>query len=104
MRGKVCLSAVAACAIGVSAASANPVDIGSRRELFVDYFIIGSTTNAALVLQPPKDEGVVLRFDRPWEGSESAAYATVLQDGPLYRLYYRGLPTDDEADQAYCYA
>jgi hypothetical protein len=83
-----------------------PVKIGSRRELFVDQFLIDKLTGAALALERPHDEGIVLRFDKPWEGL-FCGYATVIKDGPLYRLYYRGLP-DDGADgsnkEVTCYA
>jgi hypothetical protein len=49
---------------------------------------------------------MVLRFDKPWEGS-FCGYATVLQDGPLYRLYYRGRPEtgrDGSDGEVTCYA
>jgi len=79
------------------------VDIGSRRELFVDHLLIASMSNATHVLQTPTDEGVVFRFDRPWEGMASA-YVTMFQDGPLYRMYYRGQPTENAGDSRTCYA
>jgi hypothetical protein len=72
--------------------AAEPVALGSRRELFVDGFLIDKLSGASLTLERPRDEGVVLRFDKPWEGA-FCGYATVLRDGDLFRLYYRGLPT-----------
>ncbi len=68
-----------------------PIDIGSRRELFVDHYLIDQLQGAQLRLQPPQPREVVLKFDRPWEGLY-CGYETVLQDGDRYRLYYRGLP------------
>ncbi|MFV1967295.1 MAG: hypothetical protein ACC628_17845 [Pirellulaceae bacterium] len=65
--------------------------IGSRRELFVDRYLIDHLKNARLVLHSPQAREVVLRFDKPWEGLYSG-YATVLKDGDVYRLYYRGMP------------
>jgi len=79
------------------------VDIGSRRELFVDHLLIESMSNATHVLQTPTDEGVAFRFDLPWEGMASG-YVTVIPDGGLYRLYYRGLPTENVDDSRTCYA
>jgi len=68
------------------------VALGSRRELFVDRFLIDRLAGgAAMALERPRDEGIALRLDRPWEGPFSG-YATVIRDGPLTRLYYRGLP------------
>ena len=66
-----------------------PIDIGSRRELFVSRFLIGKLDRASLVLHEPRDEGEVLRFDQPWEGLH-AGYCTVLRDGKRFRAYYRG--------------
>src|SRR5689334_20787311 len=82
------------------------IALGSRRELFVDSFLIDRLTGAALMLEQPRDEGIVLRFDKPWEG-RFCGYATVLHDGPLYRLYYRGSPeagSDASNREVTCYA
>jgi len=69
---------------------AEPVDIGSRRELFVDLTLIDSVEGKAeLKLHHPTPREIPLRFDEPWEGNASG-YPTVFQDGELYRMYYRG--------------
>ncbi|MCC6124883.1 MAG: discoidin domain-containing protein [Pirellulales bacterium] len=65
--------------------------LDSRRELFVDSYLIEKLVHARLALNRPRDEGIVLQFDKPWEGPFSG-YCTVIRDGPKYRLYYRGLP------------
>ena len=44
------------------------INLESRVELFVDYFLIDHLENARLVLHEPIDEGPVLHFDNPWEG------------------------------------
>jgi hypothetical protein len=69
-----------------------PIELDSRRELFVDRFLIDRLENVRLELNSPRDEGVVLRFDKPWEGP-FCAYCTVIHDADKYRCYYRGLPT-----------
>src|SRR6266542_3053602 len=82
------------------------VRLGSRRELFADRFLIDRLKGASLALERPHDEGAVLRFDKPWEG-RFCGYATVIKDGPLYRLYYRGLPDaggDGSNREVTCYA
>ena len=61
------------------------------RQNLVDEHLIESLDGARLELCVPRSEGSVLRFDRPWEGAFSG-YATVLQDGERFLLYYRGLP------------
>ncbi len=71
--------------------AADPVDIGSRRELFVDHYLIESLNGARLVLHRPQAQEIVLRFDQPWEGLYSG-YETVLKDRDKFRFYYRGMP------------
>ncbi len=65
------------------------IDIGSRRELFVDSLLIARLEGARLQLQEPVPAGVAIRYDQPWEDA-LAFYSTVIQDGDVYRLYYRG--------------
>jgi hypothetical protein len=69
----------------------DPIDIGSRRELFVDRLLIDQLDGARLKLHTPVEREQILRFDQPWEGSYSN-YSTVLRDGHEIRLYYRGGP------------
>ena len=75
---------------GLGAAAA--IDVGDRRELFVDGYLIDALSGVRLTLHEPRDEGVALRFDRPWEGP-FCGYCTVLQDGERRLLYYRGKST-----------
>lgn len=83
------------------------VDIGSRRELFVDRFLIDRMTGTAqLRLHRPVDRGPVLRFDAPWEG-RFCAYVTVLHPTvDKYQMYYRGMNGGSDTDdgQVTCYA
>ncbi len=76
------------------AAQAAPLAIGSKLQLLVDDALIAQMRNVRLKLHSPQPQEVVLRFDAPWEGNNSA-YATVLQDGPEYRLYYRAFGNSD---------
>ena len=89
---------------GAEASVAKTLDIGSRRELFVDGYLIDRLDNVQQAVQEPRREDVALRFDNPWEGKFSA-YPTVIHDGDLYRMYYRGLPDSTKGTRAYtCYA
>jgi len=78
--------------ITTAAHSAEPIDIGSRRELFVDRHLIERMDKARLKLYRPAPREVSLVRNRPWEGNVSG-YTTVFQDGDLYRMYYRGTDT-----------
>ncbi len=73
------------------------LNIGSRLELFVDDWLIQNMENTRLQLHHPQPREVVLKFDRPWEGSISF-YVTVMKDGDLYRMYYRGWPDPKSPD------
>jgi hypothetical protein len=66
-------------------------NIGSRRELFVDRYLIDRMQGTELRLQTPVDKGVAFKLDEPWEGRFSI-YTTVLRDTDRFRMYYRGMP------------
>jgi len=76
-----------------AAAEVSPMNIGSRLELFVDSGLIDTMTGADLRLHSPVPRETVLTFDQPWEGRH-CGYVTIIKDGNLYRLYYRGLSVD----------
>lgn len=71
------------------------IEIGPRRELFVDDFLIQRLDGARLILHPPHPREVVMVFDRPWEDG-APGYVTVFQDGDRYRMYYRATHTPPE--------
>lgn len=75
------------------------IEIGSRRELFVDSLLIDRLEKAELRLQTPKSAGVALHLDKPWERHLSG-YFTVLRDGETFRMYYRGRPLTGYSDGA----
>ena len=79
-------------AISGVAQAAEPIDIGSRRELFADDYLIGKIENARRILHRPTPREISLVRNKPWEGNVSG-YTTVFQDGDLYRMYYRGTDT-----------
>lgn len=72
--------------VAVSAAEVRSgvIDIGSRRELFVDRFLIDKLQGTTLKLNTPHLAARAAK-QRP-----QGHYATVLKDGDLFRLYSRG--------------
>ncbi len=80
--------------------------IGSRREPMIDDWLIEKMREVEHRLHHPTPRNVALRFNKPWEGNTSGYY-TVLQDGEIYRLYYRGSFHDPakkkKTRQATCY-
>ncbi len=83
--------AVLTTATSLVAQDGSTVDIGMRRELFVDRALLESMEGCELRLKEPRDEGIALQLNSPWEGRFSG-YTTVIQDGNRFRMYYRGLP------------
>ena len=70
------------------AIAADPIDIGPRRELLVDDFMIEKLDGTRLELHRPMPRDVAIVHDRPWEGSGSG-YHSVFRDGDLLRMYYK---------------
>ncbi|MFH1569187.1 MAG: hypothetical protein ABIL09_14425 [Gemmatimonadota bacterium] len=71
-------------------ATGTALDIGARRELFVDDHLVERLSGAArLQLHQPVRREIAFRADAPWEGNGSA-YQSVFRDGDRLRCYYRG--------------
>jgi hypothetical protein len=88
------------------AQTAGPLQLGDKRELFVDQYLIETMTGVVQQLHHPRNEGIVLKFDKPWEGNFSA-YCTIIKDNSRYRLYYRGIREagkDGNDKEVTCYA
>lgn len=88
--------------------SAEPVEIGNRRELFIDGYLIDQMTDGVsqqLIRPEPKE--VVFVTDEPWEGNTSGYY-TVFQENGISRMIYRGWQHDEKKKAAHkevtCYA
>ena len=99
MRTFPCAMVLTLCAISTTLA-AEPVQIGSRLELFVDDFLIEKMTgDVAQQLHRPEPKEVVLVTDAPWEGN-TCAYYTIFRDGDRYRMYYRGAHYDQKTGKS----
>ncbi len=71
------------------------VNIGSRRELFWDDYLIDTArTTAGLKLHTLQPKEVAINHDEPWEGDGCDFHCIVAADG-LYRMYYLGWETMD---------
>lgn len=103
------LALAAAACLGLAAAaflvrSPEALDIGGRRELFVDRLLIDALEGTSLRLHEPQPREVAIRIDRPWEGWYNIG-GTVFFHGGRYRMYYRCIPgTRLGGRQATCYA
>ena len=73
-----------------AAESAGVIDIGSRRELFIDGALVDQLKGEArLRLHHPEPRETSLVFDAPWEGTGTSGFHCVFKDGDLYRLFYK---------------
>ncbi len=85
------------------------IDIGSRRELFVDDVLIDRLDGAQRRLHHPIAREIAIVHDAPWAGAGSGDH-TVIQADDLYRMYHRGSALGVEKGklkvgrQVYCYA
>ena len=79
-------------------------EIGSRRELFLDDFLIdGTSGRIERRLHRPDSREIALKLDRPWEG-QTSAYFVVLRDGEEVLMYYRGSVAPGSDGQVCCLA
>ena len=78
----------AACAADVPV-----LEIGNRRQVFIDGRFLASSKNVELVVHPPRKTGERnIVPDRPWENGDIGVYCTVLKDGDTYHLWYPAGP------------
>jgi hypothetical protein len=72
------------------------LNIGSRRELFIDDFLVERLSNGARrQLHHPTPREIALVHDASWEGSGSG-YHSVFQDDDIYRMYYKSWHLDPQ--------
>ena len=63
------------------------INLGSRRELFVDEFLIAKKADLELKLHSPTPKEIVMVRDAPWEGSGSD-FETLIREDDRIRMYY----------------
>lgn len=103
------LAAIATAASSAGSGAQEIIDIGGRRELFVDDLVISRIMGGSLQLHHPVPQEVTLVHDLPWEGNNSALYRSVFKDGPSFRMYYMARQVDptsktEENNAVLCYA
>lgn len=95
--------------IGVNLAPANAVNIGSRRELFVDDYLIDSLSGAAtrhlFEMEPATTDrdDVAMIWNDDWEGSWTR-YSTYIDDNGRIKAWYHACHTDGNRNNRTCYA
>ncbi len=108
IRQILALVVLLSCCIAPQVRADEPMDIGSRRELFVDNFLIDSMSgDVEQFVHEPQPKEVVLVTGESWEGN-TCAYYTIFRDGDVYRMYYRGSHANEKLKGTHpevtCYA
>jgi len=79
----------------------NLIDVGSKKQLFIDETFFAVTQNVGLKMNPPqKTYEATIPADRPWESMGVSLAGSVVQVGDTYRMYYIAYYSNDaEADE-----
>ena len=70
------------------AADEATIDIGSRRQLFVDGYLIDKMQGVRQVLHQPVKREVAIKPEHPWE-KHGTSYMVTFKDGGRFRAWYR---------------
>ena len=106
MCSRIGIGSIIVLVYGVGTAfAAGPIDVGSRKQLFVDDKFIARSQGVELTMNVPvKMNQPVLASDIPWEGEPGAAafwYSSVIKEGDRIRIWGSGkamLPVRMEPD------
>lgn len=88
-----------------------PLDIGSRRQVFINGRFLDKVRNVELIVhQPTKTGELSVKPEYPWEQGGIGPYSSVLKEGDTYHMWYQVMDTvqwNGEASEvrgAICYA
>ncbi len=95
MRIHISLCALTLLAFGINEVdAARPIDVGTRKQLFVDEKFIARSRGIKLTMNTPKKiTEAVLATDAPWDGEPNATvgwYSSVIKDGDKIRIWGSG--------------
>ena len=68
-------------------ATVQPVDVGSRSQLFIDNMFMAASRDVKFVVNPPRKTECVLKPEKAWE-AYGISVSSVFQDGDVYKMYY----------------
>ena len=83
-------------------AMARPIDVGDRKQLFIDDRFIEVSKNVELTMNPPRKLGPVLRPNKPWETNYLGFCVSVVEHEGLYKMWY--LAAAPQGGYVACYA
>jgi hypothetical protein len=71
-----------------------PIEVGSRKQLFLDDYLIAKTANISRTIHPAEKSrnNPVLRQTEAWEDPFNIVYGSVTRDGQQYKMWYKSGP------------
>lgn len=77
----------------------NAIDVGSKKQLFIDDRWFQQSNGLSLRVNPPVKHDRVLVPEKPWEAHRLGVWATILEDDGIYRMWYDAIaPRPPDAD------
>lgn len=106
---KIILCSLFICTSVIALAKVDTLDIGSQKQIFIDDYLFETSSNLQLRMNPPYQDNVpVIIVDQPWEQAAEArihaAYASVIQENGMVRIWYTLMTNDPENALCVCYA
>jgi hypothetical protein len=85
------------------------LDVGSRRQVFIDKTFLAESKGVDLCVHPPRKTGErTIDTDRPWEKGGIGPYSSVLKTGDGYHMWYHAMDSvqwdSGHTNGAICYA
>lgn len=86
--------------LGAGSPGSQPIDVGPRKQLFLDDYLVASTTNIVRRIHPAEKSksNPVIRQTEPWEDPFNILYGSVIRDGQKYKMWYKSGPGVSYAD------
>ncbi len=82
--------------------SASALDIGDRRQVFIDHRFLESSQGVRLRVHPPRKTGeMTIAQEHPWESRRVGLYGTVLKVGETHHMWYESLANFDRDEKGH---
>ncbi|HNQ89589.1 MAG TPA: hypothetical protein PKM73_13305 [Verrucomicrobiota bacterium] len=97
------------CGALAGAATPETLDVGNRRQVFIDGRFMAEARNVTLEVHPPRKTGDrTLQPEHAWERGGIGPYSNVLHDGATYHMWYHAMDTagwdEGRTNGSICYA
>ncbi|MSU37310.1 MAG: hypothetical protein EXS36_19880, partial [Pedosphaera sp.] len=96
---------IAARELSAHAQTTHPIDIGGRKQLFIDTKFVTNAHNISLEMNPPAKMGQIMAGIHPWETGWWNGSASILEYEGKFKLWYNCSDPQSGLKQSYlCYA